>query len=704
MSDGAAAELCDLCNRSRQASSRCLDCGKLLCIACRQRHRRVRVTSEHELVDVDRQMELRCERHSDELVRFFCTSCQTTVCIGCTFSSEHAEHTVLKFKDAAQQKADELAEFSRLSGDKLRQVRSALQLARNIEAHLTDTETAIREAANQQVAAIKAAQQILLEELRSFYDCCSNLLSGRHEIAAALRDLTEVSSFSELVERGRYSESLMLAPRVAATLARYTNYQPPTPPPTPRRFRLLFLDAASSNEVTTPAITLGRLEMQRLTASCCFSESGSTAGSCVDVTSLSSSDSGSSCDLTADAGEEEASVMAESFFTYDNSTLRSSVCRSLTTDTLVASSVDAECQTDFHLVVQLGFAKACRHEFLQNVIGASNSLVATDELDQSSVTVCQQDLLLTREQCTNYLEPVLQIALPCSETKGVFCNAVTTWQHDLDSVAILQTEPRRRQTSEDEVRVCSVMFSSMESNDCDSLELNSPPKLLSSVGCQGDKRSSELATPKTATVAATQTPHLPRRRDLADGCSQTAQLASFSRNIQVEADSEERATQTVRLRRWDESRVDRATQWEPGPARTYQEFYRSGRLVRVVGCSGDVCNSLALSPRATRRHGDASSAASKTAEEPQLHQLTQMMKSKPQPEVLPLGHSSSTCAAGVPSTSGARPAASGVKFPKPTAKLEETMSSLDRLRNFCSRLRQRRTGLGKQKVVLLTDQ
>uniref|UniRef100_A0A1I8HK50 B box-type domain-containing protein n=1 Tax=Macrostomum lignano TaxID=282301 RepID=A0A1I8HK50_9PLAT len=628
MSDGAAAELCDLCNRSRQASSRCLDCGKLLCIACRQRHRRVRVTSEHELVDVDRQMELRCERHSDELVRFFCTSCQTPVCIGCTFSSEHAEHTVLKFKDAAQQKADELAEFSRLSGDKLRQVRSALQLARNIEAHLTDTETAIREAANQQVAAIKAAQQILLEELRSFYDCCSNLLSGRHEIAAALRDLTEVSSFSELVERGRYSESLMLAPRVAATLARYTNYQPPTPPPTPRRFRLLFLDAASSNEVTTPAITLGRLEMQRLTASCCFSESGSTAGSCVDVTSLSSSDSGSSCDLTADAGEEEASVMAESFFTYDNSTLRSSVCRSLTTDTLVASSVDAECQTDFHLVVQLGFAKACRHEFLQN------------------------------------------IALPCSETKGVFCNAVTTWQHDLDSVAILQTEPRRRQTSEDEVRVCSVMFSSMESNDCDSLELNSPPKLLSSVGCQGDKSSSELATPKTATVAATQTPHLPRRRDLADGCSQTAQLASFSRNIQVEADSEERATQTVRLRRWDESRVDRATQWEPGPARTYQEFYRSGRLVRVVGCSGDVCNSLALSPRATRRHGDASSAASKN----RRRTSAAPADSDDEIQTPTRSHSSSTCAAGVPSTSGARPAASGVKFPKPsaTAKPEET--------------------------------
>jgi len=49
--------------KHREASSKCLDCAKLLCSTCVQLHRDTKVTSAHSIFDVEIEKEIECKEH-----------------------------------------------------------------------------------------------------------------------------------------------------------------------------------------------------------------------------------------------------------------------------------------------------------------------------------------------------------------------------------------------------------------------------------------------------------------------------------------------------------------------------------------------------------------------------------------------------------------------------------------------------------------
>lgn len=81
------------------ASSKCLDCNKLLCAQCVQRHRNTRVTKDHATYDLHAGKDIECKEHPGESVRFYCEACSTCICVLCTFN-EHREHEVTSFGEA----------------------------------------------------------------------------------------------------------------------------------------------------------------------------------------------------------------------------------------------------------------------------------------------------------------------------------------------------------------------------------------------------------------------------------------------------------------------------------------------------------------------------------------------------------------------------------------------------------------------------
>lgn len=64
---------CDICklvsHRHKEASSKCLDCAKLLCTACVTMHRETKVTSGHSIFDVEIEKDIECKEHQDEVCK-----------------------------------------------------------------------------------------------------------------------------------------------------------------------------------------------------------------------------------------------------------------------------------------------------------------------------------------------------------------------------------------------------------------------------------------------------------------------------------------------------------------------------------------------------------------------------------------------------------------------------------------------------------
>ena len=96
-------EACDEPEFADVATSRCVDCAKVLCGACVADHKRGRSTLDHRVVallgvdadcekqELDRYSISFCKTHTRNVIKYYCMTCDTTVCRVCTIL-EHREH------------------------------------------------------------------------------------------------------------------------------------------------------------------------------------------------------------------------------------------------------------------------------------------------------------------------------------------------------------------------------------------------------------------------------------------------------------------------------------------------------------------------------------------------------------------------------------------------------------------------------------
>lgn len=97
-------ETCDDAEFADVATSKCVDCSKMLCCACVADHKRSRSTLDHRVVgliipdtdshdkqDLDRYSIGFCKTHTRNVIKYYCVTCDITVCRVCTIL-EHREH------------------------------------------------------------------------------------------------------------------------------------------------------------------------------------------------------------------------------------------------------------------------------------------------------------------------------------------------------------------------------------------------------------------------------------------------------------------------------------------------------------------------------------------------------------------------------------------------------------------------------------
>lgn len=107
-SPSATSEItCDLCSvlesedtASLAVTGYCMECEQNLCTACTARHKRQRMTQNHEVVKhtgksktskIFKAKHNFCDKHSDKLLELYCCDCKMTVCLAC-FVSDHNGH------------------------------------------------------------------------------------------------------------------------------------------------------------------------------------------------------------------------------------------------------------------------------------------------------------------------------------------------------------------------------------------------------------------------------------------------------------------------------------------------------------------------------------------------------------------------------------------------------------------------------------
>ncbi|XP_067680171.1 tripartite motif-containing protein 2-like isoform X1 [Haliotis asinina] len=213
-------DICKLVNRKhREATSKCLDCNKLLCKQCVDLHKETKVTKSHSLFDVEIEKDIECKEHKDEVVRFYCEPCEACICVLCTFN-EHKDHDISQFSDAVLKYKESIQCLLNSCKDRIDVYDTQLTLLSKCESVIKAAEQKIRDVAIQFISEIRNKEKVLIDDLHTLYGKeLMEYVSRRSEMQANLDGLKSTCNLTELVLKGKDIELLLLKKQVQDKLS-----------------------------------------------------------------------------------------------------------------------------------------------------------------------------------------------------------------------------------------------------------------------------------------------------------------------------------------------------------------------------------------------------------------------------------------------------------------------------------------------------
>ena len=113
--DSVQIQTCNSCDDNSAVTSYCFVCQSFLCATCLEAHQRLKATSGHRNVLIEKLQAQDVEElihrpvmctqkyHENESLEYFCKDCNTCVCMKCGFVS-HSRHTLLDIQQAAEER------------------------------------------------------------------------------------------------------------------------------------------------------------------------------------------------------------------------------------------------------------------------------------------------------------------------------------------------------------------------------------------------------------------------------------------------------------------------------------------------------------------------------------------------------------------------------------------------------------------------
>ena len=181
------------------------------------------VTKNHNIFDIEIEKEIECKEHSDEVVRFYCESCETAICILCTFN-DHKDHDVAQFSDAVQKYKGNIENLLMSCKTKLEKFDQQLETVSKCESIIRAAEQKVKDITIDMIAEIRSREKTLIEEIHNLYGPDTmELIEKKNELQANHDALKSTVQLTDLVVQGKDMELLLLKKEVQEKLETLSN-------------------------------------------------------------------------------------------------------------------------------------------------------------------------------------------------------------------------------------------------------------------------------------------------------------------------------------------------------------------------------------------------------------------------------------------------------------------------------------------------
>lgn len=113
------------------------------------------MTRNHNIFDIEIEKDIDCKEHHDEVIRFYCETCEAPVCILCTFN-DHKEHDIAQFSDAVMKYKSNIQNLMKDCQGNLHKCESQIAMLDNCEKCIKEAETKIRDISIDMIADIRS--------------------------------------------------------------------------------------------------------------------------------------------------------------------------------------------------------------------------------------------------------------------------------------------------------------------------------------------------------------------------------------------------------------------------------------------------------------------------------------------------------------------------------------------------------------------
>ncbi len=217
-------EICRIVNqRERDATSKCVECSKVMCRTCASTHHQMKITSNHSVYELESEKDIMCKKHPNELVRFYCEACEVCVCIPCTYQ-DHRDHDLVDFKDGISHHKETIEDNLRRCRIRIGEIRTRLDMLRQCETRILITQNDIHAFALKAVENVRTQEHELLDKLDKYFgDETIDYIKKKEEMEAFLEQLKSTCSLTEVVVKGTDIEMLILKKQLCEKFDEFQN-------------------------------------------------------------------------------------------------------------------------------------------------------------------------------------------------------------------------------------------------------------------------------------------------------------------------------------------------------------------------------------------------------------------------------------------------------------------------------------------------
>ena len=188
---GKKCEVCKIFDKESCATLYCVECMKLLCEECSEKHLGTGIGEDHTMVSSSHNLltSVACEDHPSEELRYCCRDCeQKPVCVACTFSEEHKEHDIVKLREETGSIKEEVVNLMETCSQKISGIRNNVKEFDSLQSRLhSKTKSVTRAVLSrtlQEICRARSKQAKMEEELE-------NITKDKHELLQTKRQDTQ---------------------------------------------------------------------------------------------------------------------------------------------------------------------------------------------------------------------------------------------------------------------------------------------------------------------------------------------------------------------------------------------------------------------------------------------------------------------------------------------------------------------------------